>query len=227
MHNSALANGKLFFDSYSGYFSAADSLVVDIGAQDVNGSLRSVCPQKFKFLGLDFQAAKGVDLVMTDPYVIPLPDESADIVVSSSCFEHSEFFWIIFLEILRILKPSGLFYLNAPSTGSFHKFPVDCWRFYPDSGQALSRWANRNGINSLLLESFTHKGGEFQDFVAIFLKDSSYENTFKNRILNSKSDFENGMSYPSYNITNPSSICQNDKKLNAINLITTGKLVVN
>ena len=30
-----------------------------------------------------------------------------------------------------------LFYLNAPSNGEFHRYPVDCWRFYPDAGGAL------------------------------------------------------------------------------------------
>lgn len=72
------------------------------------------------------------------------------------------------LEIIRILKPNGLLYLNAPTTGSFHRFPVDCWRFYPDSGSALVRWAERNDYKPALLESFVQVGGEFQDFVGVF-----------------------------------------------------------
>jgi SAM-dependent methyltransferase len=70
-------------------------------------------------------------------YKLPFADGSVDVVLSSSCFEHSEFFWLLFLEILRVLRPEGLFYLNAPSNGPFHRYPVDCWRFYPDSGNAL------------------------------------------------------------------------------------------
>ena len=42
-------------------------------------------------------------------------NNSIDIVVSISTFEHTEFFWETFLEILRVLKPNGLFFLNAPS----------------------------------------------------------------------------------------------------------------
>ena len=68
-------------------------------------------------------------------------------------------FWVSYLEILRILKPVGLFYLNAPSDGAVHKYPVDCWRFYPDSGQALVTWSKRNGFNNVLLECYTQMGG--------------------------------------------------------------------
>ena len=70
---------------------------------------------------MDFQQARGVDVVLDDPYKLPLDDASVDIVVSSSCFEHSEMFWLVFLEVMRVLKSDGLFYLNAPSAGSFHQ----------------------------------------------------------------------------------------------------------
>ena len=42
MHISALNFGKLFFETYCGAMEGA--VVHDIGAQDVNGSLRDVCP---------------------------------------------------------------------------------------------------------------------------------------------------------------------------------------
>jgi len=160
MHPTAMNNAKSFFEVYAKDFSSKDNVkVVEIGSQDVNGSLRQVCPKDFKYIGVDFQEANGVDIVLDDPYLLPFDSQSIDIVISSSCFEHSEMFWLVFLEVLRILKPKGLFYLNAPSSGSFHRYPVDCWRFYPDSGKALITWANRNGINANLLESFTQTGG--------------------------------------------------------------------
>jgi SAM-dependent methyltransferase len=121
--------------------------IVDIGSQDVNGSLRSVAPPNNKYIGVDFVEAKGVDVVITDPYSLPFEDESVDAVVSSSCFEHSEFFWLLFNEALRILKPTGLLYINVPSNGQFHRYPVDCWRFYPDSGVALQNWGKRSGYS--------------------------------------------------------------------------------
>jgi SAM-dependent methyltransferase len=154
MHLSAMNNCKSFFQTYAEFFPSDKSTkVVEIGSQDVNGSLRSVAPDAFDYIGVDFQAAKGVDVVLTDPYSLPFASESVDMVLSSSCFEHSEMFWLVLLEIMRVLKPRGLFYLNVPSAGSFHRYPVDCWRFYPDSGRALVQWSKRSGGNAELLES--------------------------------------------------------------------------
>jgi SAM-dependent methyltransferase len=178
MHPTAMKNGDFFFETYSKFFTEPLVTVLDIGAQDVNGSLKQVCPGRFKYIGVDFQDARGVDVVLTDPYKLPFEDQSIDIIVSSSCFEHSEMFWVIFLEILRVLKPKGVFYLNAPSDGSVHRYPVDCWRFYPDSGQALINWAKRNRFNPALLECYTQVGGSWQDYVAIFLKDKHHLNIF-------------------------------------------------
>lgn len=199
MHQSALMYGKRFFDTYC---SSADEhrVVLDIGSQDVNGSLRDVCPVKMKYIGVDFAEGKGVDVILKDPYKLPFDDETADVVVCSSCFEHSEFFWLVLLEIMRVLKPDGLFYLNAPSNGFIHRWPVDCWRFYPDAGHALVAWARHNGYKPLLLESFVggrsqgsiSDGGMWNDFVAVILKDESTRASFRNRIVNDLADFSNG-----------------------------------
>jgi SAM-dependent methyltransferase len=218
MHPTAMSNAKSFFETYSNAFDSSKEVkVIEIGSQDVNGSLRDVCPDRFKYIGLDFQSAKGVDIVLDDPYSLPFEDDSIDIVLSSSCFEHSEMFWLVFLEVLRVLKPSGLFYLNAPSAGNFHRFPVDCWRFYPDSGKALVKWAQRNGLNSQMLESYIQLGGgQWQDFVGIFIKSAEQINRYPRRILDSKLDFENGWKLDQSEPLNLSLISQNEKKFGEI-----------
>ncbi|MGP1691087.1 MAG: methyltransferase domain-containing protein [Giesbergeria sp.] len=187
-----MSNGKLFFDIYAA--NLAQGVVVDIGAQDVNGSLRSVCPPDLKFIGVDFVQGRGVDVVLEDPYRLPFEDASVDVVVSSSCFEHSELFWVLFLEIMRVLKSPGLFYLNAPSNGTFHRHPVDCWRFYPDSGKALITWAQRNGVDACVLESYVSRqdGAVWSDYVAVFLKGSEHAGLFPGRITQVFKDFYNG-----------------------------------
>jgi SAM-dependent methyltransferase len=63
------------------------------------------------------------------------------VLISGQAFEHIEFFWLTMLEIARVLKPGGICCLIAPSGGFEHKYPVDCWRFYPDGFLALSRFA--------------------------------------------------------------------------------------
>ena len=192
MHPTAMNNCQSFFQAYAKDFTGSKIRVVEIGSQDVNGSLRQVCPPEFEYIGVDFEAAKGVDIVLEDPYKLPFKNESVDIVVSSSCFEHSSMFWLTYLEVLRILKKRGLFYLNAPSSGNYHRYPVDCWRFYPDSAKALVEWAERNQYKPAVLESYTQLGGGWQDYVAVFLKDKVHADTFPSRILNTKEDFSNG-----------------------------------
>jgi SAM-dependent methyltransferase len=195
-----MSYGRCFFESYCTppRGSTAPLTIVDIGSQDVNGSLRNVAPAEAKYIGLDFVEGTGVDAVLSDPYVLPLPDACADAVVCSSCFEHSEFFWLVFLEIMRILKPDGVFYLNAPSNGYFHRYPVDCWRFYPDAGHALVSWGKRNGmVDLMLLESFIGERSQhdvWHDFVAVFLKDGRYASKYPKRIFRQLESFSNGYS---------------------------------
>ena len=193
MHPSAMDNCKAFFDTYKNFFmDNANVRVLEIGSQDVNGSLREHCPKNYEYIGVDFVDVKGVDVVITDPYSFPFDDEYFDIILSSSCFEHSEMFWLTYLDILRVLKPKGLFYLNVPSSGPFHRYPVDCWRFYPDAGGALITWAKRNGINASLLESYTQTE-TWKDYISVFLKDEKYLSYFSKRILHTKADFTNGI----------------------------------
>lgn len=225
MHLTAFANCQQFFEVYASGFVPGATQVVDIGAQDVNGSLRGCCPSGFTYTGVDFVSGKGVDVVLEDPYVLPFPTASVDIVLSSSCFEHSELFWVLFLEIMRILKPGGLFYLNVPSNGPFHRYPVDCWRFYPDSGNALVSWAKRNGMNPLLLESYTSVQVEdlWNDFVAVFIRDETQATRFPGRILDIKQDVLNGLRSGSQEFVGFNLLPEDQKKLMFIKAITENK----
>jgi SAM-dependent methyltransferase len=196
MHPTAQANAQRFLERYATELLRIDPQprLLEIGSQDVNGSLRGLFG-RFDYTGVDFAPGKGVDVVLDDPYTLPYADASADVVVASSVFEHSQLFWVLFLEILRVLKPTGLFYLNVPSNGQFHRHPVDCWRFYPDSGMALAAWAQRNGVPAVLLESYTsaQSGGEWNDFVGVFLKDGREAHRYPRRILDVKRDIFNGI----------------------------------
>lgn len=227
MHPTALTNADFFFKTYLNQ-DMAGSRVVEIGSQDVNGSLKSLCPNGMEYLGVDFVSGKGVDIVLTDPYKLPFEDNSVDFCLSSSVLEHSEMFWVLFIEILRILKPNGLFYLNAPSNGPFHRYPVDCWRFYPDSGAALVNWAKRCNLNSALLESYIsfQKNDFWNDFIAVFIKDAAYIGSYPNRIINTNKNFYNGIVYGSSNFINPRNTTEDILKLQTINDIASGKLTL-
>lgn len=211
MHPTALDNGQLFFQTYV----HQPCRVLDIGAQDVNGSLRQLAPSGCEYLGLDFVPGPGVDVVLADPYVLPFPDASADVVVSSSCFEHVEFFWLMFNELLRVLKPAGLFYLNAPSNGDYHRYPVDCWRFYPDAAMALVRWGQRSGYRPALLESFTtyQRLDVWNDSVAVFLKDEALVAQHPARMMGRVGRFMNGHLHGCDAPLNPQTPSEDGQKL--------------
>ena len=150
---------------------------------------------------MDLEKGPNVNIVLDNPYKIPLEENSVDVVISTSCFEHNEMFWLTFNEIQRILKSNGLFYLNAPSNGPYHAFPVDCYRFYPDSGKALAKWSNFSGFkNVIMLESFTGKQEKdvWNDYVSIFLKDKKFIDEHPERIINTlKTQYYNGKIYNS------------------------------
>jgi SAM-dependent methyltransferase len=152
MHDTAAAFGVAFFRCYADAFEEAR--ILEVGAGDVNGTLRGCAPRGSRYTGIDLEAGPGVDVVLSDPYTYPFKSATYDVVVSSSCLEHDQMFWLTFAEMCRVLRAGGFIYLNVPSNGWFHRYPTDNWRFYPDSGLALAAWGRRNGHDIHLVESF-------------------------------------------------------------------------
>lgn len=139
-------------------------LVLDIGGADVNGGYgRLFDDARFRYTTVDLSAGPGVDVVLDDPYHLPFEDGSVDIVVSGQMLEHCEFFWLAFSEMVRVLKPDGWLFLIAPSAGPIHRYPVDCYRFYPDAYAAMARHAGCH-----LVESWLDERGPWRDLVGVF-----------------------------------------------------------
>lgn len=124
-------------------FEGAPLSILDLGSQDVNGCYRPIFDDpKWKYRGIDLAAGKNVDIVLADPYQWSgIPSGSVDVVISGQAFEHIEFFWLTMLEVSRVLKHRGLCCVIAPSSGPEHRYPVDCWRYYPDGMRALANFA--------------------------------------------------------------------------------------
>ncbi len=118
--------------------------IVDIGSYDVNGTYGTLFKGKpnWTYQGVDLEAGPNVDIVLKDPYTIPLASDSVDLIVSGQAFEHVEYFWLSWLEMTRIVKPGGMIFLIAPSRGPEHRHPQDCWRFYPDGYRALAKYGS-------------------------------------------------------------------------------------
>jgi SAM-dependent methyltransferase len=188
MHDTAEKFGTLFFNQYFPYLPASESkLLVEVGSGPDQTFVKAAQSLGTNYLGVDQLHSEEPEI----EYKLNLPDESADIVVSSSCFEHDEFFWVTYLEILRILKPHGLFYLNAPSCGVYHAYPVDCYRFYADSGRALEKWGRKNRYKVKMLEYFIgmpmNDPAKWNDYVVVWVKDENFASLYPNRIQDADS----------------------------------------
>ena len=146
MHLSSYNNMKRFISKYITSKEESPLKIADIGSQDVDlvGNYRSLFTSPlWQYCGVDMSAGANVDIVLHDPYHwAELDSNTFDIVISGQALEHIEFFWLAMLEIQRILKPGGICCLIAPSSGPEHRYPVDCWRFYPDGFRALAKYAN-------------------------------------------------------------------------------------
>jgi SAM-dependent methyltransferase len=120
-----------------------DLHIYDLGSQDVNGSYRPLFSEpSWHYVGLDMAAGQNVDVVLQTPYAWKeIASQSADVVVSGQAFEHIQYFWITMLEVARVLKPGGICCILAPSSGPEHRYPLDCWRFYPDGMASLAHFA--------------------------------------------------------------------------------------
>ena len=198
MHLSALENGKNFLQTYS----KKKNIILDVGALNVNGSLKIYKKKEDIYIGTDISSGEGVDIKLEDPYKIPFNNNYFDIIVCTSVFEHCEFFWLLTNEIFRVLKHDGIFYLNAPSNGPFHRYPQDYYRFYPDSCHSIKNWAIHSGYkNVIILESYTSKknGDYWNDNVSIFLKDKKYIKNYPNRIIKKNKKFFNGFNNSNIN----------------------------
>lgn len=167
MHDTARETGREFFCLY-----ARGGAVLDVGAMDVNGTLREFVPSGMSYCGCDITAGPNVDVVVPDSGQLPFPNEEFDLVVSTSCFEHDRMFWMTFLEMARVVKPGGFIYVSAPVSGPVHRHPIDAWRFYPDAGIALAQWAELKLEPISLVESFVRPPGHsgWSDFVSVWAK---------------------------------------------------------
>lgn len=140
-----------FRKRYLSRFEGAPLSILDLGSQDVNGCYRPIFDDPaWTYRGIDLAPGNNVDIVLEDPYKWSgIPSGSVDVVVSGQAFEHIEFFWLTMLEIARVLKPQGLCCVIAPSAGPEHRYPLDCWRFYPDGMRALANFSRLDVLEAM------------------------------------------------------------------------------
>jgi SAM-dependent methyltransferase len=93
---------------------------LNLGSADTDLHPRLLC--------LDVAVSPNVNLVATADR-LPLIDGSMACVVSQEVIEHLPDPLAAAREVLRVLRPGGLFYLQVPFIIGFHSGPHDYWRF--------------------------------------------------------------------------------------------------
>ncbi len=105
--------------------------ILEIGALDINGSIRELFPKNDEYIGVDIVAGKGVDQVM-DSHNLEYKDDYFDGVISICSFPHDTAWWKSLKEIKRVLIPGGWFILNVASLHCVEHNRPDYWRFTQD-----------------------------------------------------------------------------------------------
>jgi len=139
-----------FVDQYLNDRKGQRLRVLDVGSMNVNGTYRMLFDQPgWTYTGLDLEPGPGVDHVLESPYTWRnVRAGSYEVVVTGQAFEHIEFPWITVLHATRALVPGGLLCMIVPSDGEEHRYPVDCWRYYPDGVAALARWGDLEPLSA-------------------------------------------------------------------------------
>jgi len=175
MHQTARENFVRFLNRYHGQIFAVGKIprFLDVGSYNVNGTLKEDLVKhaqargvRFEYVGMDMAAGPNVDVVSTGD-VFPFADGSFDVVISSSCFEHDPCFWMTFKQMVRVLRRTGLMYIQAPAATPYHAYPIDCWRFFEDSWKALEKWCQDD---VRLNESYIDPRLPDRDSVGIYMR---------------------------------------------------------
>jgi SAM-dependent methyltransferase len=99
---------------------------------------RHFVPHAAEYLGTDFQPGPDVDVVC-DAHRLSeaFGSNRFDAVISCSTFEHFQYPWIVAAEIGKVLKPSGLVFVQTHHTFPLHAFPDDYFRFSAKALESL------------------------------------------------------------------------------------------
>lgn len=107
--------------------------IIEIGAHDVNGSLRDFIESRSpaEYIGIDIEAGPGVDLICNvEELVDRFGKESFDIVISTELLEHTREWRKAVSNIKNICKHEAIVIITTRSIGfKYHGYPYDFWRY--------------------------------------------------------------------------------------------------
>ncbi len=113
-HSQQIHFCKMVRKKFPQFFSRVFAL--DIGSLDINGNNQYLFDSDCLYLGLDLAPGRNVDLI-TPAHNLKLPDCTFDVIISTECLEHDKFYIKTLNNIVRLLKPGGLFLMSCATTG--------------------------------------------------------------------------------------------------------------
>jgi SAM-dependent methyltransferase len=176
MHDSAMDKFQVFLRAYLGAYERVPLAVLDVGSCAIGGAEtgthRADIEQRgWTYMGVDIAAGPNVDRVLADGYDWrEIDSDSVDVVLCSQVLEHTRYPWRVVQEIARVLRPRGLAFLAAPSAGHVHRYPEDCFRYYPDGLPALARAGGLDIVDANVQQRPVYRSNIWYDAVAVVQK---------------------------------------------------------
>lgn len=114
--------------------------VLEVGALDVNGSLRHhvMQQQPHRYIGVDIVPGPGVDEIVDATEIVDrFGADQFGVVLCTEMLEHAEFWKVVISNLKRVLAPGGLLLVTTRSEGFAYHHPPDHWRFTVEDFQFI------------------------------------------------------------------------------------------
>lgn len=137
--------------------------VLDVGSLDINGSNRYLF-EDCEYTGIDVGPGKNVDIVCPG-HKFEASDGSFDVIVSTECFEHDMYFPETLKNIIRMLRPGGLFFFTCGGDGRGEHGTLRTDTFSSPNTTQIPEWANyyRN-VNEQWVREIINPEDVFESF---------------------------------------------------------------
>jgi len=122
--------------------------VLDVGSLDINGN-NKVLFDNCEYSGLDIGPGLNVDIV-SKAHEFKADDHSYDVIISTECFEHDMYYSESINNIIRMLKPQGMFIFTCATTGRAEHGTL---RTSPQAAPLLNNYDEWNNYYKNLTES--------------------------------------------------------------------------